>query len=98
MVEIGWRHARAAVLDRQADTAWSRYTGADSQRRTGRRVIGDVVEDVRDDRIEQHGIDADQRQTRRHIHRDRPTTEDRPETRHRPLHELWQIEYLEVGS
>ena len=55
-----------------------------------------LFEDVRHDRVEQHGIDPDERQIRRHVDRDGPLAEVVTQPRHGPLDELGRIVDLEI--
>ena len=65
-VEVVGRDARAVVLDRQTDAIRASVGSiVTSTRVAGRRVPGDVVEEVRDDRVEQNVVDEDERQVDR---------------------------------
>ena len=70
---------------------------ADPDRGPGGRVVGDVLEDVRDDRVEQDLVDSDERRRAGDDVRHRSVAEDRCEAADGPLDERLDLEDLEVG-
>ena len=98
VADVAGRHAGSAVLDRDPDASGLGGRDPDPDRCAGWRVVGDVLEDVRHDRVEQDLVDPDERGSARHLVRDRSVAEDRCEALDGALDERLDLEHLEVGS